>query len=100
MDLLQDASCVRRGRQILSEDDVQALDSDARFRMLVDRLQKKERPRPQSWEDPHGRRLVSIVFSETKCTIQIDQRPEPEFASFLTSKLSDLYREFEAQKNK
>ena len=100
MDLLQDVSCVKRGRQILAENDVQALNSDARFRTLVDRLQKRERPKPQSWEDPHGRRLVSIVFSETKCTLQIDQRPEPEFASFLTSKLSDIYREFEAQKNK
>ncbi|MPR12893.1 plasmid partitioning protein RepB [Microvirga tunisiensis] len=100
MDLFEDATCVKRGRQILAEDDVRALNSDARFRTLVDRLQKKERPKPQSWEDPHGRRLVNIVFSETKCTLQIDQRPEPEFASFLMSKLTDIYREFEAQKSK
>jgi ParB family chromosome partitioning protein len=100
MDLLQDATCIKRGRHILAENDVRALNSDTRFRTLVDRLQKKERPKPQSWEDPHGRRLVSIIFSETKCTLQIDQRPEPEFASFLASKLTDIYREFEAQKNK
>jgi ParB family chromosome partitioning protein len=100
MDLLQDATCIKRSRHILAENDVRALNSDARFRTLVDRLQKKERPKPQSWEDPHGRRLVSIVFSETKCTLQIDQRPEPEFASFLTSKLTDIYREFEAHKDK
>jgi ParB family chromosome partitioning protein len=99
MDLLQDATRIKRGRHILAENDVRVLNSDARFRTLVDRLQKKERPKPQSWEDPHGRRLVSIVFSETRCTLQIDQRPEPEFASFLTSKLTDIYREFEAQKN-
>lgn len=100
MDLLQDATCIKRGRHILAESDVRLLNSDARFRTLVDRLQKKERPKSQSWEDPHGRRLVSIVFSGTRCTLQIDQRPEPEFASFLTSKLTDIYREFEAQKNK
>ena len=100
MDLLQDATCIKRGRHILAENDVRALNSDARFRILVDRLQKKEQLKPQTWEDPYGRRLVSIVFSETKCTLQIDQRAEPEFASFLTSKLTDIYREFEIQKNK
>jgi ParB family transcriptional regulator, chromosome partitioning protein len=100
MDLLQDATCIKRGRHILAENAVRALNSDARFRTLVDRLQKKEQPKPQSWEDPHGRRLISIVFSEAKCTLQIDQRPEPDFASFLTSKLTDIYREFEAQKSK
>ncbi|MCB8823533.1 plasmid partitioning protein RepB [Microvirga rosea] len=99
MDLFQDATCVKRARKILAEGNVQALNSDARFRVLVDRLQTKERPKPQSWEDPHGRRLVNIVFSETKCTIQIDQRAEPEFADFLVSKLADVYREFEAQKD-
>jgi ParB family chromosome partitioning protein len=99
MDLFQDPTCIKRGQQILAENDVRALNSDARFRTLVDRLQKKERPKPQFWEDPHRRRLVNIVVSETKCTLQIDQRPEPEFANFLISKLTDIYREFEAQKN-
>ncbi|MBJ6128460.1 plasmid partitioning protein RepB [Microvirga splendida] len=99
MDLFQDPTCIKRGRQILAENDVQVLNSDARFRTLVDRLQKKERPKAQFWEDPHRRRLVNIVASETKCTLQIDQRPEPEFASFLISKLTEIYREFEAQKN-
>jgi len=100
MDLLQDATCVKRCRHILAENDVRNLSSDARFRILVDRLQKKEQPKTQLWQDPHGRRLVSIVFSETKCTLHVDQRLEPEFASFLSSKLTDIYREFEAQKNK
>jgi ParB family chromosome partitioning protein len=99
MDLFQDPTCIKRGRQILAENDVQALNSDARFRTLVDRLQKKERSTAQFWEDPHRRRLVNIVASETKCTLQIDQRSEPEFAKFLISKLTDIYREFEAQKN-
>jgi ParB family chromosome partitioning protein len=99
MDLFQDPTCIKRGRQILAENDVQALNSDARFRTLVDRLQKKERPKAQFWEDPHHRRIVNIVVSETKCTLQFDQRPEPEFAKFLISKLTDIYREFEAQKN-
>ena len=99
MDFFQDPTCIKRGRQILAENDVQALNSDARFRTLVDRLQKKERPTAQFWEDPHRRRLVNIVVSETKCTLQIDQRSEPEFAKFLISKLTDIYREFEAKKN-
>jgi len=97
MDLFQDIDCINRARQILAENNVQRMDSDARFRVLVDRLQKKETPKPQSWKDPHGRRLATIAFSETKCTLQIDQRSEPEFAKFLVSKLTDIYLEYEAK---
>jgi ParB family chromosome partitioning protein len=100
MDLFQDTVCVKRARQILAEADLQAMSSDARFRMLVDRLQKKGAPKPHSWVDPHGRRLANINFTETKCTLQIDQRAEPEFANFLVSKLTEIYREYEARKNK
>ena len=100
MDLFQDSNRVKRARAFLVEKDVRAMNSDARFRALVKRLQEKEVPKPQSWEDPHGRRLANIAFSETRCTLQIDQRSEPEFAIFLVSKLSDIYEEYEALKSK
>ena len=100
MDLFQDSNRVKRARAFLAEKDVRAMNSDARFRALVKRLQEKEVPKPQSWEDPHGRRLANIAFSETRCTLQIDQRSEPEFAIFLVSKLSDIYEEYEALKSK
>ena len=100
MDLLQEASSLKRARQIVGDDEFRAMNSDARFRVLVDRLQKKDPPKTQSWNDPHGRRLANIVFTDARCTVQLDQKAEPEFANFLISKLNDLYREFEAQKPK
>lgn len=98
MELLQEQSAVKRARQVLGEDDIKALPSDQRFRALMERLQKKEAPVAQTWEDPKGRPIANIVFTDTKCTLRIDQRQEPEFAKFLVSKLSELYREFEQQK--
>jgi ParB family chromosome partitioning protein len=98
MDLLQEQSAVKRARQALGEDEIKALPSDERFRVVIDRLQKKEVPKAETWEDPKGRPLANIIFTDTKCTLRIDQRQEPEFAKFLVSRLSDIYRAYEQQK--
>jgi ParB family chromosome partitioning protein len=81
------------------------LGSDERFLALFRKLSKKERVAPQNlasesifWKDPDGRRLAKINDTETKYTLQIDKSIDPEFGSFVFSKLDELYTTYKANK--
>ena len=41
-------------------------------------------------------RSAAAVTTETRCTIQIDKRDDPEFSDFIVRKLEDICREYDA----
>jgi ParB family chromosome partitioning protein len=59
---------------------------------------KPETPQQAVWTDPKGRKLASFTYTDTKCTVQIDRRDDPDFAAYLYSRLGDIYRDYEAGK--
>jgi ParB family chromosome partitioning protein len=99
-DLISKAGNAKRSMAISRSEKFLELDSDERFSFLAKELAeaKAAAPDPKVWTDPKGRKLASFTYSETKCTVQIDRRDDPDFATYLFSKLGDIYREYEAGK--
>ena len=103
--LILEANGVDRAREIIKKPDFLKLESDERFLTLFAKLSKKERVAPQNlpsqfsfWKDPDGRRLAKVNDTETKYTLQIDKSIDPEFGSFVFSKLDELYATYKANK--
>ena len=55
-------------------------------------------PASSFWKDLDGRRLAKVSDTETKYTLQIDKSIDPEFGSFIFSKLGELYAQYKANK--
>jgi ParB family transcriptional regulator, chromosome partitioning protein len=74
--------------------------SDDRFSYLAKELTEKkpEAPEQAVWTDPKGRKLASFTYTDTKCTVLIERRDDPDFAAYLYSKLGDIYRDYEVGK--
>jgi ParB family chromosome partitioning protein len=103
--LILEANGVDRAREIIKRPDFAKLESDDRFMTLFSKLSKKERVVPQNlasessfWKDPDGRRLAKVNDAETKYTLQIDKSIDPEFGSFIFSKLDELYATYKTNK--
>jgi ParB family transcriptional regulator, chromosome partitioning protein len=91
---------VKKARAIILTESFLAQSPDDRFSHLAKELteKKSEPPLQAVWADPKGRKLASFTYTDTKCTVQIDRRDDPDFAEYLYSKLGDVYRDYEAQK--
>jgi len=103
--LILEANGVDRARENIRKPDFVKLGSDERFLALFTKLSKKERVAPQNlasesifWKDPDGRRLAKVNDTETKYTLQIDKSIDPEFGSFVFSRLEELYTTYKANK--
>jgi hypothetical protein len=70
-------------------------DSDAIFEAAYRSLIVKEATkRPETWIAPDGVKLATISTTEDKFSLVIDRKISPDFGSFLTSRLEQLYNEF------
>ena len=83
---------VKKARAIILTGGFLAQSSDDRFSHLAKELtEKKSEPAQHAvWADPKGRKLASFTYTDTKCTVQIDRRDDPDFAEYLYSKLGDI----------
>ncbi|RDJ01393.1 plasmid partitioning protein RepB [Rhizobium grahamii] len=75
------------------------LESDARFDGLLRALsepRRKERAKSSDlWKTPHGKRAASVEAREGKTTIIFEEKVVPAFGQFVSTKLDQLYREFQ-----
>jgi ParB family transcriptional regulator, chromosome partitioning protein len=90
----------KKAQSIIRTDVFLAQTSDDRFSYLAKELTEKKPETPQQavWTDPKGRKLASFTYTDTKCTVQIDRRDDPDFAAYLYSRLGDIYRDYETGK--
>ncbi|RDI51351.1 plasmid partitioning protein RepB [Microvirga subterranea] len=104
--ILKEKDKVKRAIAFVKTDEFRSASSDDRFVALQAHLTKKQpseaisrMPQLQTYlNDSFGRRRVSINTTETRCTIQIDKRDDPEFSDFIVRKLEDICREYDASK--
>lgn len=99
-DVIAKAGNAKRALAISQSEKFLEMGSDERFGLLVKELTESKMAGPEQdvWTDSQGRKRASFTYSDTKCTILIDRREDPDFAKYLYSKLGDLYREFRAGK--
>jgi ParB family transcriptional regulator, chromosome partitioning protein len=104
--LFKEKEKVKHAISFIKTDEFKSAPSDERFMVLHSHLTKKE-PSGQApkqaqqqaiLNDPLGRRRASINTTETRCTIQIDRRDDPEFADFLLQRLEEICREYDASR--
>ncbi len=97
---------VKRALAFVKEEAFKALPSDERFVALYNNAAKKEpsgntnKPGQQHTylSDSLGRRRGSISTTDTRCTIQIDRRDDPEFSDYIVRKLQEICLEYDASK--
>jgi ParB family transcriptional regulator, chromosome partitioning protein len=91
---------VKKAQAIIHTEGFLTQSSDDRFSYLAKELteRKPEAPQQAVWTDPKGRKLASFTYTDTKCTVQIDRRDDPDFAAYLYSRLGDIYRDYETGK--
>lgn len=76
----------------------QAKPTDERFSAVLEALSPKAQPKPraQIWKDEAGRSVARIEESAERFNLSIDRKIEPEFGSYLLSRLPEILAAFKA----
>mgnify|MGYP001766056276 CR=1 FL=1 len=75
------------------------VDSDGRFQQALAALDIRPSPRARDvWSTPEGKPAAVIEHRRGKTTITLDDKAAPDFARYLTSRLSALFDEFAASR--
>ncbi|MGD9481130.1 plasmid partitioning protein RepB [Shinella sp. G-2] len=86
-------------RELLAGLAEQRLESDGRFDALLRALSepsRKERAKSSDlWKTPLGKRGARVEAREGKTTITFEEKVVPAFGQFVSTKLDQLYREFQ-----
>jgi ParB family chromosome partitioning protein len=85
--------------KLLADPGFRKADTDARFTKLFAALSSRGAATydGSTWHDPRGRPVVKIERGKTKTRFTIDEKLAPDFASFVTEKLDELYAAFSAR---
>lgn len=77
------------------------LDSDARLdavlKMIAGPRERLTSGHSETWSTPKGRRGVRIELRPGKTSLVFEEKTVPAFAQFISSRLDELYAEFEKQ---
>ena len=96
-DILSKGKTTTLVRREASSPDVQAMDSDERFKRVLASLKPQPpKSRSENWSTARGESLAKVVQNEDRISLTIDRRKSPEFADFVLNRLRELYLEFEA----
>ena len=70
--------------------------SDERFAITFAALapRKPKAPRPTTWIDDDGKKIVKIERHADRVTLALDEKAAPAFGDFVISRLPELYRAF------
>lgn len=86
-----------RIRALVTSSEVQALDSDHRFKRIYAAVRPRtNRHRTESWTTSAGSKFAKITQDDERLSVTVDRRVVPEFGDFLLKRLRELYEEFEA----
>src|SRR5260370_33096406 len=68
--------------------------SDERFAITFAALapRKPKAPRPTTWTDDDGKKIVKIERRADRVTLALDEKAAPACGDFVISRLPDLYR--------
>jgi ParB family chromosome partitioning protein len=96
-DYIAKSNSVETVRKTAISPEVQALDSDERFRRIraTFRPQKVE-AKTELWSSPDGKILARVSSAEEKISVIIDKREAADFADFVMNRLHNLFLEFRA----
>lgn len=96
-DHLAKADIVETVRTTAASREVQALDSDDRFRRVLASIKPRPlRSQMEIWSTSEGKKLAKVVSNDEKVSLTIDRRAAPDFADFVLGRLQELYHEFNA----
>ena len=104
VDLLEMESAAAIAEQVLQDPSILKADSDTRFqtmlRALQDKFRKPDSNSEQVWKTPQGKSAARIETRGSKTTLIFEERIVPAFATFVSARLDDLYREFKHETGK
>ena len=82
--------------KLLADPDFRTAHTDARFAKLITALscQAAAKHEGETWRDPTGRPVVRIERVKARTRFIFDERLAPQFGSFVTKKLDELYADF------
>lgn len=98
---LEDGKIVTAVEDLLNDPEVLGLDSDRRFQAVwnaIDRPQKRLAKRSDVWMTASGKRAGHVERSEGKTALVFNEKLVPEFATWISSRLDELYSEFSSEK--
>lgn len=94
---LANTDVIARIRALATSPQVQALDSDQRFKQVYAAVRPRPgRDRAETLATPAGAKFAKVIQNSDKLSITIDRRVAPDFGEFLLDRLRGLYEEFEA----
>lgn len=100
-DLLEVRSALAVAEQVLETPSVQKADSDTRFQAVLRALQAKPRRRSaghaQIWKTPQGKGAARVETRGSKTALVFEEKIVPAFATFVSARLDNLYREFQQE---
>lgn len=84
--------------QVLADPIFRDAHTDVRFTKLFAALSLRATAQHNgsTWQDPQGRTVVRIERAKSKTTLTIDENLAPQFGSFITERLDELYSAFSA----
>ncbi|MEY9607093.1 ParB family chromosome partitioning protein [Bradyrhizobium japonicum] len=98
---LDDGKVVTAIESLLNAPEVVGLDSDSRFQAVwkaVDKQPKSTAKRSDVWVTQAGKRAGRVERSAGKTALVFNEKVVPEFATWVSSRLDQLYAEFAAAK--
>lgn len=101
-DKLVDGRQLATVEAVLNEPETLAQDSDSRFLLAwkaVDKSSKRTAKRSDVWVNPAGKRAGRVERSEGKTALVFNEKVVPEFATWISSRLDELYAEFEIEQD-
>lgn len=98
---LEDEKAAQTVEALLNDPEVLALDSDRRFQAVwnaIDRPQKRQGKRSDGWLTAAGKRAGHVERFDGKTALVFNEKLVPEFATWISSRLDELYSEFSGLK--
>ncbi len=94
---LDDGKVIETIESVLSDPTIGALDSDSRFQAVwkaIDKQPRRTGKRSDVWVTQAGKRAGRVERSDGKTALVFNEKVVPEFATWISSRLDELYSEF------
>jgi ParB family chromosome partitioning protein len=94
-DLIEDGSKKAKALRVIVEPGFGSLKSDERFQLVYDQLRQiRDKARSSVWKTGAGKKAVKISETDAVLRLSFDKAVEPDFGSYIETRLTELYEEF------